>query len=444
MGVKCAVCKTEYSQDVKKCNVCGFTDDEHGIDGHFPTTVDLQNWMETKVEPYRRQWEAKKREDGLSAQLEESRKREAELKAQLEEAKKRGRISTQPPKKSPAIAIILGCVGFAIGIAVMSIIKLQPTQPAPEPAGISLEQSEQQPASEPTDISLEQSEQQPASESADPTPEQPAFEQQHGQTQTAGTQQRPRLAGFVWINGGTFMMGSPEDELERYNHETRHQVTVSGFYMGKYEVTQKEYLLVMGTIPSHFKGLDLPVENVTWYDAVEYCNRLSLKEGLTPAYLITSVSDSTANLSISWNRAANGYRLPTEAEWEYACRAGTTTPFSTGINISTEQANFDGSYLYNNYVKGEYRKKTTPVGSFAPNGWGLCDMHGNVFEWCWDWFGDYSSAEQTDPEGPPSGAFRTIRGGNFITTAQNLRSARRNYFYPSSTSYIIGFRLVRP
>jgi len=248
-------------------------------------------------------------------------------------------------------------------------------------------------------------------------------------------------ANMVRINGGTFTMGSPANEPKRDGDEGQHQVMVSGFYMGKYEVTQKEYQEIMGTNPSYFKGDNLPVEQVSWFDAVEYCNKRSQKEGLTPAYSISGSGDSR---TVTWNRNANGYRLPTEAEWEYACRGGTTTPFNTGNNITTSQANYDGNYPYNNNAKGEYRKKTMPVGSFAPNGWGLYDMHGNVFEWCWDCYGAYASGPQTDPVGASSGSYRVFRGGSWADSAGALRSAYRVNYNPYARVSSIGFRLVRP
>jgi formylglycine-generating enzyme required for sulfatase activity len=257
---------------------------------------------------------------------------------------------------------------------------------------------------------------------------------------------RPAPANMVRINGGTFTMGSPANEPERkddavisFSYEgPQHQVTVSGFYMGKYEVTQKEYQEVMGTNPSEFKGDNLPVERVSWYDAIEYCNKRSQKEGLTPAY--TRNGDN-----ITWNRGANGYRLPTEAEWEYACRAGTTTPFSTGNNITTSQANYNGNHPYNNNAKGEYRKKTTPVDSFAPNAWGLYDMHGNVWEWCWDWNGYYESGSQTNPVGAvtSSSSYRVTRGGSWAFYGRFLRSAYRGSCDPSFRPDDVGFRLAR-
>jgi formylglycine-generating enzyme required for sulfatase activity len=244
---------------------------------------------------------------------------------------------------------------------------------------------------------------------------------------------------FVRINGGTFMMGSSANEPGREDDETQHRVTVSSFYMGKYEVTQKEYQEVMGTNPSAFKGDNLPVESVSWYDAVEYCNKRSQKEGLTPAYMI----DVTNVTNVMWNRNANGYRLPTEAEWEYACRARTTTPFSTGNNITTDQANYNGNKPYNNNAKGTYREKTTAVGSFLPNAWGLYDMHGNVLEWCWDWFWYYSSESQTDPVGEVTGTYRVFRDGSWFNDGRLLRSARRDFGDPSDGYFNLGFRLVR-
>ncbi|MHC6202281.1 SUMF1/EgtB/PvdO family nonheme iron enzyme [Breznakiellaceae bacterium SP9] len=224
---------------------------------------------------------------------------------------------------------------------------------------------------------------------------------------TAAVPVQPNIpADMVRIPAGTFTMGSPTSEPSRISDEVQHSVTISkAFYMGKYEVTQKEWVSVMGSNPSGFKGDNLPVECVSWFDVIDYCNKRSVKEGLTQAY--TRNGDT-----VTWNRNANGYRLPTEAEWEYACRAGTATPFSTGSNITTSQANYNGDYPYNGNSKGTYRGETTPVGSFAPNNWGLYDMHGNVLEWCWDWYGDYSSSSQTDPMGAASVSDRVWRGGS--------------------------------
>ncbi|GHU50678.1 hypothetical protein FACS1894200_10280 [Spirochaetia bacterium] len=147
---------------------------------------------------------------------------------------------------------------------------------------------------------------------------------------------------------------------------------------------------------------------------------------------------------MSWNRSTNGCRLPTEAEWKYACRAGTSTPFSTGSNITTDQANYDGNGLYNGNAKGTYREKTWAVGSGTPNAWGLYDMHGNVWEWCWDWYGSYASGAQTNPAGAASGSDRVLRGGSWSHNAVYVRSASRSDSTPTIRDYGVGFRVVRP
>ena len=247
--------------------------------------------------------------------------------------------------------------------------------------------------------------------------------------------------GMVRIDGGTFKMGCPANEPEGSNNEKpQHQVTVSSFYMGKCQVTQKEYEKLMMTIRCHFKGENFPVENVSWYDAVEYCNRLSQEENLALAYTINGAGEAQ---TIRWNRNANGYRLPTEAEWEFACRAGTTTPFYTGSNITTDQANYDGNSPYNNNRKGEYRKGTIDVGCFAPNAFELYDMHGNVWEWCWDRFGFYSNEAQKVPDGASSGFQRVCRGGCWFGSGQFARSAFRLSCNPINKDKYTGFRLVR-
>jgi formylglycine-generating enzyme required for sulfatase activity len=206
----------------------------------------------------------------------------------------------------------------------------------------------------------------------------------------------PALAGMAYIPGGTFLMGSA-------------QATVSSFYMGLYEVTQAEYLEVMGTNPSSFSGGNLPVEMVDWYDAVAYCNSRSLREGLAPAYRVNGAE-------VEWDRGANGYRLPTEAEWEYACRAGTDTPFNTGNTITPDQANYSASGI----------RAPVAAGSFAPNGWGLYDMHGNLWEWCWN---QYGGSFQTDPTGGPGpqsySSYRVIRGGSWQDSRDYISSASR-------------------
>lgn len=252
---------------------------------------------------------------------------------------------------------------------------------------------------------------------------------------------------FVRIKGGTFLMGSPEDEAWRGADEVPHRVTVSDFYLSKYELTQREYAALMGSHPSSFSGDQLPVESVRWLDAIAYCNARSEAEGLTPAYTVNGQT-------VAWDRSANGYRLPTEAEWEYACRAGTTTPFSIQESPSAEQANYYGHYPYgieDNYFSqesltvkpGEYRQTTLPVGSFEPNPYGLYDMHGNVGEWVWDAYGAYPTEAQTDPTGPEDGVLRVYRGGGWNDFAKNLRSAYRATLEMDKGSFHLGIRLAR-
>jgi len=151
----------------------------------------------------------------------------------------------------------------------------------------------------------------------------------------------------------------------------------------------------------------------------------------------------TKKYTVTTNPSSKGYRLPTEAEWEYAARSGTKTPFYTGNNLTTDQANYDGNYPYNNNAKGTYLQKTINVGSFAANNWGLYDMSGNVYEWCWDWYGSYNTGNQTNPIGSASGSDRVLRGGSWNSSAQACRSARRSNFAPSIRDDYYGFRLVR-
>ncbi|GHU51103.1 hypothetical protein FACS1894200_10980 [Spirochaetia bacterium] len=245
------------------------------------------------------------------------------------------------------------------------------------------------------------------------------------------------------IPAGTFMMGSPKDEVDRGSDETQHSVTLSAFTMAKHPVTQAQWQAVMRENPSEFTGDDKrPVETVSWYGAVAFCNALSELAGLSPAYTIDKTSKDPNNTNerdtVKWtvtlNAGATGYRLPTEAQWEYACRAGKTTPFNRGKRITKDKANY-----------GRHYGETTRVGTFAPNAYGLYDMHGNVWEWCWDWKGDYSSASLIDPGGGASGSFRVARGGSWGSNARFLRSAFRGYDTPtSSNSSSSGFRLVRP
>jgi formylglycine-generating enzyme required for sulfatase activity len=288
---------------------------------------------------------------------------------------------------------------------------------------------------------------------------------------------------FVWIPPGSFMMGSSRKEDGRRDNETRHKVTLTkGFYLGAYAVTQEQWQAVMGNNPSyHRHGKNLPVENVSWDDCQEFLRKMAKKDG-------------------------RAYRLPAEAEWEYACRAGTTTPYHYGEMISTDQANFDGTTLPSgNTRKGIFRNKTTPVGSFSANAWGLFDMHGNVWQWCADLYvGDYPEIAVVDPDVPSHAHIsdliaklsspryaerqaatnalkeigqhalpglrkaatdatdleiqrravqlvaalsqnrecRVLRGGSFFIQALNIRSAYRYYYEPTIRDLNIGFRAV--
>jgi len=250
---------------------------------------------------------------------------------------------------------------------------------------------------------------------------------------------------MILINGGTFMMGSPPDEPGHDNTEVLHQVNLSSFYIGKYEVTQAEYQEIMGENPSRFKGKNLPVEYVSWEDAILYCNRRSRKEGLTPFYEIEQIPGG-GTITTQNYATANGYRLPTEAQWEYAARAGTTTPFFTGDNITTDQANYRGNRPYNNNAKGIYRRRTTVVGSFPPNPWGLYDMHGNVWELCNDHFrANYPKDMQTDPVFlTKNGRNFVRRGGSWEDSGEKARSAWRDYIPQHFSLDTVGFRVVLP
>jgi len=219
---------------------------------------------------------------------------------------------------------------------------------------------------------------------------------------------RPRALKLVWIDPGEFLMGSPASEEERLENELKHPVRITErFGIGKYPVTQAEYEAVMGKNPSHFSkvGPDAPVESVSWDDAMEFCRRL------------TQQHRESDELPRGYE-----YTLPTEAQWEYACRAGSTTAFHFGDSLSSKQANFDGNYPYR-AEKGPYLGRTTPVGTYEANAWGLYDLHGNVWEWCRDWYGPYPPGEVTDPLGPDTGSYRVVRGGSW-SEPEGRRRAR--------------------
>jgi formylglycine-generating enzyme required for sulfatase activity len=223
---------------------------------------------------------------------------------------------------------------------------------------------------------------------------------------------------FVWIAPGTFLMGSPKEEKEREDDEIQHKVTFNrGIYMAIHPVTQEEWIATMGTNPSRHTGeKNLPVEWVSWDDCQQFIKKLRNKDNKL-------------------------YRLPTEAEWEYCCRAGTTTPFHFGETISTDQANYQGDYTYANGKEGVNREKTTPVGRFPANAWGLHDMHGNVFQWCQDWYGSVPQNDTVDPQGPEKGKHRVMRGGSWLDYPKYCRSAFRGSDAPRSSGKNAGLRL---
>jgi formylglycine-generating enzyme required for sulfatase activity len=295
---------------------------------------------------------------------------------------------------------------------------------------------------------------------------------------TADDGQSEIPAGFVAIPPGTFMMGSPTTELLRYTDETQHQVTLThGIYVQTTEVTNQQYRdmaqwaynngYVTATTSGLYDNLDgstqilkylgsgeyemtfsagifscinptHPVKYVNWYGSVAYCDWLSLQQGLPRAY-----SHSTWQCNSGNPYTATGYRLPTEAEWEYACRAGTQTPFNTGscLDAGTE-ANYYGNYPYTGCPTGPYVGWTVPVGSYPANAFGLYDMHGNLREWCDDWYGLYGGTV-TDPVGPGAGSYRVVRGGDWGSSARGCRSAHRADRSPFDAWAFLGFRPVR-
>ncbi|MBW4554394.1 MAG: SUMF1/EgtB/PvdO family nonheme iron enzyme [Trichormus sp. ATA11-4-KO1] len=226
---------------------------------------------------------------------------------------------------------------------------------------------------------------------------------------------------MVQIPGGTFTMGSPEEEAGRFDNESpQRQVRVPGFFMGRYAVIQEQWQAVMGTNPAHFKGNRRPVEQVSWDDAVEFCEKLSQKTGKT-------------------------YRLPSEAEWEYACRAGTNTPFYFGETINTDLVNYDGNFPYGSAPKGEYRQQTTDVGKFPPNSFGLYDIHGNVWQWCQDVYNENYQGAPTDGSAWLNGKEKNInvlRGGSWVNGARYCRSPFRVKYACANSPYYVGFRVV--
>jgi len=269
-----------------------------------------------------------------------------------------------------------------------------------------------------------------ADQRSKPTPPQPLRER----TNSIGMK-------LIHIEPGEFLMGSTKDQIGRLmklfpdskqewfdREQPQHAVKISQpFSLGMHPVTQGQYEAVMGNNPSKFKGAnDLPVESVSWIDAVTFCNKVSEMEKRTPFYRIDG-----ANVTIV---EGNGYRLPTEAEWEYACRAGSATLYPFG-----DDADKLGEYAW---YDGNSESKTHPVGQKKPNAWGLHDMLGNVWEWCGDWYDEtyYASSPGSDPPGPPASAHRVVRGGSWLIVAQNVRAAFRSLSEPSIRDYDLGFR----
>ncbi len=227
---------------------------------------------------------------------------------------------------------------------------------------------------------------------------------------------------FRFISPGNFMMGSPQDEQNRNKDETQHLITLKkGYYIGVTEVTQHQWRKMMEKNPSEFQtnGDNFPVESVSWFDVQAFIRKLNDIE------------------------STDKYRLPTEAEWEYACRAGTTTPFAFGKCLSPNLANYDGRYSAINCPNGKFNKKTVPAATYPANDWGLYDMHGNVWEWCQDWYGKIYVNKATDPGGPLSGRYKVIRGGGWDFLDHDLRSANRDRSLPDRGLKHIGFRLVK-
>jgi formylglycine-generating enzyme required for sulfatase activity len=242
---------------------------------------------------------------------------------------------------------------------------------------------------------------------------------------------------MVFIPAGTFEMGNRGAYSGLSSEKPVHTVTISrDFLMSKYEVTQKQYEEVMGTNPSSFKGETLPVERVSWNDAVEYCNKLSDMEGLEKCY-----SGGGYNIVCDWD--ANGYRLPTEAEWEYAAKSGTTTDFYNGSLTNQDCTPIDGNLDKIGWYCGNSGNITHAVGQKDPNAFGLYDMSGNVWEWCWDVYANYDNATVTDPKGPAMGSDRVNRGGGWNNFANYCRSAFRLYDYVYGSYNALGFRVVR-
>jgi formylglycine-generating enzyme len=243
---------------------------------------------------------------------------------------------------------------------------------------------------------------------------------------------------FALLPAGSFLMGSAQKEFGARIDEAQHLVTITRpFFLATAEVTQRQWRALAGSNPSYLYDCpDCPVEGITWLAAVAFCNAFSAQVGLTPAYVI-------ADTVVIWNRGADGFRLPTEAEWEYACRAGASGPFNTGECLTTDQANFCGYVPMQDCPSGLWREQTVEVRSFPPNAWGLYDMHGNVSELCWDLHAYHPDGPVVDPTGAATGGMRVDKGGSFRDCARDCRSACRELIRPAARQKWIGMRLAR-
>ena len=243
---------------------------------------------------------------------------------------------------------------------------------------------------------------------------------------------------FVLVPSGTFRMGSPSTEWGSKADEQQHEVTITHpYFLAKYEVTQAQWAAATGTNPSFLYDCpEYPVESITWYEAIAFCNLLSRQLGLPPAYTIRDTL-------VTWDRDSDGIRLPTEAEWECAARAGTTTVFYSGDCLGTDQENYLGYDPQKGCPKGLWRGQAIEVGSLPPNPWELHDILGNVSEWVWDWHSYHPAEAEVDPSGPDHGYERVIRGGNWHDLGRNCRSACRQKAAPNQLFTHVGLRLAR-
>jgi formylglycine-generating enzyme len=260
---------------------------------------------------------------------------------------------------------------------------------------------------------------------------------------------------LLHIPGGSFWLGSHKHEKDADESEKpAHEIQLSDFYLGEYQVTQEYWQALMGDNPSRFKGERRPVEKVSWYDAAVFCNRLSLEVGLKPCYLVANKKELVQNNKIfgqaengTWelpnkgsvilDPSTNGYRLPSEAEWEYAARGGTYTHAARMTYAGSENLAQSGWYNENS------QNETKEVGLLLPNALGLYDLSGNVWEWCGDWYSGYPKERKKDPQGPAEGRGRVLRGGSCFDRSRHCRVAYRHDYEPDYRYDYVGFRLAR-